>query len=37
MPPELGSALSIEREAVDDPEICVQALDAIYLLVLQVN
>ncbi|XP_047964248.1 protein HGH1 homolog [Salvia hispanica] len=35
MPPELGSALSIEREAVDDPEICVQALDAIYLLVLQ--
>ncbi|KAG6396557.1 hypothetical protein SASPL_142709 [Salvia splendens] len=35
MPPELGSALSIEREAADDPEICVQALDAIYLLVLQ--
>lgn len=37
MPPELGSALSIEREAVTDPGIRVQVLDAIYLLVLQVN
>ncbi|KAL8532507.1 hypothetical protein ACS0TY_008921 [Phlomoides rotata] len=35
MPLELGSALSIEREAVTDPEIRVQALDAIYLLALQ--
>ncbi|KAH6822410.1 ARM repeat superfamily protein [Perilla frutescens var. hirtella] len=35
MPLELGSALSIEREAVTDPEIRVQVLDAIYLLVLQ--
>ncbi|PIN24083.1 hypothetical protein CDL12_03204 [Handroanthus impetiginosus] len=35
MPLELGSALSIERETVTDPEIRVQALDAIYLLVLQ--
>ncbi|XP_059655864.1 uncharacterized protein LOC132302890 isoform X2 [Cornus florida] len=35
MPLELGSALSIEREPVGDPEICVQALEAIYLLSLQ--
>ncbi|KAL8550317.1 hypothetical protein ACS0TY_008950 [Phlomoides rotata] len=35
MPLELRSALSIEREAVTDPEIRVQALDAIYLLALQ--
>ncbi|KAL8550319.1 hypothetical protein ACS0TY_008950 [Phlomoides rotata] len=37
MPLELRSALSIEREAVTDPEIRVQALDAIYLLALQVK
>ncbi|CAI9756206.1 unnamed protein product [Fraxinus pennsylvanica] len=35
MPLELGSALSIEREVIVDPEIRVQALDAIYLLILQ--
>lgn len=35
MPLELGSALSIEREPVDDPEIRVQALEAIYLITLQ--
>ncbi|XP_022733735.1 protein HGH1 homolog isoform X1 [Durio zibethinus] len=35
MPLELGSALSIEREPVKDPEIRVQALEAIYLIVLQ--
>ncbi|KAL3824131.1 hypothetical protein ACJIZ3_020160 [Penstemon smallii] len=35
MPPELGSALSIERETVTDPEVRAQVLDAIYLLVLQ--
>lgn len=35
MPPELASALSIEREPVSDPEIRVQTLEAIYLLVLQ--
>nr|XP_043639890.1 protein HGH1 homolog [Erigeron canadensis] len=35
MPLELGSALSIEREPVNDPEIRVQALEAIYLIVLQ--
>ncbi|KAL3511133.1 hypothetical protein ACH5RR_030534 [Cinchona calisaya] len=35
MPLELASALSIEREPVADPEIRVQALEAIYLLVLQ--
>lgn len=35
MPLELGSALSIEREQVTDPEIRVQTLDAIYLLALQ--
>lgn len=37
MPLELGSALSIEREPVDDPEIRVQALEAIYLISLQVK
>lgn len=35
MPLELASALSIEREPVTDPEIRVQALEAIYLLILQ--
>ncbi|KAK6133672.1 hypothetical protein DH2020_032582 [Rehmannia glutinosa] len=35
MPLELGSALSIERETVTDPEIRAQVLDAIYLIVLQ--
>ncbi|XP_051144666.1 uncharacterized protein LOC127260786 isoform X2 [Andrographis paniculata] len=35
MPPELASALSIEREVVTDSDIRVQALDAIYLLILQ--
>ncbi|OMO93163.1 hypothetical protein CCACVL1_06618 [Corchorus capsularis] len=35
MPPELGSALSIEREPVKDSEIRVQALEAIYLITLQ--
>ncbi|XP_010527895.1 PREDICTED: protein HGH1 homolog [Tarenaya hassleriana] len=35
MPLELGSALSIEREPVTDPEIRVQALEAIYLITLQ--
>ncbi|EPS64082.1 hypothetical protein M569_10697 [Genlisea aurea] len=36
MPPELATALSIKRETtVTDPEIRVQVLDAIYLLVLQ--
>ncbi|KAI4314168.1 hypothetical protein L6164_027103 [Bauhinia variegata] len=35
MPLELGTALSIEREPVDDPEIRIQALEAIYLIVLQ--
>ncbi|XP_010257213.1 PREDICTED: protein HGH1 homolog isoform X2 [Nelumbo nucifera] len=35
MPLELGSALSIEREAVDDPDLRVQALEAIYLIALQ--
>ncbi|XP_016474026.1 uncharacterized protein LOC107795823 isoform X2 [Nicotiana tabacum] len=35
MPQELASALSIEREPVTDPEIRVQALEAIYLLILQ--
>lgn len=37
MPLELGSALAIEREPVDDPEIRIQALEAIYLIALQVN
>lgn len=35
MPQELGIALSMERELVSDPEIRVQALEAIYLIVLQ--
>uniref|UniRef100_A0A2N9ELY8 Protein HGH1 homolog n=1 Tax=Fagus sylvatica TaxID=28930 RepID=A0A2N9ELY8_FAGSY len=35
MPLELGSALSIEREPVTDPEIRVQTLEAIYLITLQ--
>ncbi|KAI8020659.1 hypothetical protein LOK49_LG03G00440 [Camellia lanceoleosa] len=35
MPLELGSALSFEREPVNDPEIRVQTLEAIYLLALQ--
>ncbi|GAV67477.1 DUF383 domain-containing protein/DUF384 domain-containing protein [Cephalotus follicularis] len=35
MPLELGSALSIEREPVDDPEIRVQALESIYMISLQ--
>ncbi|XP_042496100.1 protein HGH1 homolog [Macadamia integrifolia] len=35
MPLELGSALSIDREPVDDPEIRTQALEAIYLISLQ--
>ncbi|XP_055810083.1 uncharacterized protein LOC129880178 [Solanum dulcamara] len=35
MPLELASALSIEREHITDPEIRVQALEAIYLLILQ--
>lgn len=37
MPLELGTALSIEREPVSDPEIRTQALEAIYLISLQVN
>lgn len=37
MPLELGTALSIEREPVNDPEIRIQALEAIYLIILQVN
>ena len=37
MPLELGSALSIEREPVGDPEIRVETLEAIYLLSLQVK
>ncbi|XP_075496299.1 uncharacterized protein LOC142533426 [Primulina tabacum] len=35
MPPELGSALSIERETVANPDIRVQTLDSIYLIILQ--
>ncbi|KAI5679048.1 hypothetical protein M9H77_09998 [Catharanthus roseus] len=35
MPLELASALSIEREPVADPEIRIQALESIYLIVLQ--
>ncbi|TKY58849.1 HGH1-like protein [Spatholobus suberectus] len=35
MPLELGTALSIERESVIDPEIRIQALEAIYLIILQ--
>lgn len=37
MPLELGSVLSIEREPVVDPDIRVQALEAIYLISLQVK
>lgn len=37
MPLELGNALSHERESVDDPEIRKQALEAIYLIALQVK
>lgn len=37
MPLELASALLIEREPVDDPEIRVQALESIYLISLQVR
>ena len=36
MPLELATPLSIEREAVDDPEIRIQALEAIYLITLHV-
>ncbi|RWV78308.1 hypothetical protein GW17_00060740 [Ensete ventricosum] len=36
MPPELGNALSHERETVDDPEIRKQSLEALYLISLQV-
>uniref|UniRef100_A0A0D3CA26 Protein HGH1 homolog n=2 Tax=Brassica oleracea var. oleracea TaxID=109376 RepID=A0A0D3CA26_BRAOL len=35
MPPELGSALAIEREPVTDADIRVQTLEAIYLIILQ--
>ena len=35
MPLELATALSIEREPVKDPEIRIQALEAIYLISLQ--
>ncbi|KAF6160017.1 hypothetical protein GIB67_033101 [Kingdonia uniflora] len=35
MPLELASALSIEREAVDDPEIRIETLEAIYLISVQ--
>ncbi|KAL0560285.1 hypothetical protein IC582_000685 [Cucumis melo] len=35
MPLELGTALSIEREQIDDPEIRVHALEAIYMIILQ--
>ncbi|BAT74524.1 uncharacterized protein HKW66_Vig0001810 [Vigna angularis] len=35
MPLELGTALSIDREPVNDPEIRIQALEAIYLIILQ--
>ncbi|KAK7317994.1 hypothetical protein RJT34_02680 [Clitoria ternatea] len=35
MPLELGTALSIEREPDNDPEIRIQALEAIYLISLQ--
>lgn len=37
MPLELANALSHERESVDDPEIRKQALEAIYLISLQVK
>ncbi|KAJ6383571.1 hypothetical protein OIU78_026959 [Salix suchowensis] len=35
MPLELGSALSIEREPWDDPEFRVEALESIYLIIVQ--
>ncbi|KAK3003637.1 hypothetical protein RJ639_019636 [Escallonia herrerae] len=35
MPLEIGSVLLIDREVVDDPDIRVQALEAIYMLTLQ--
>ncbi|KAK1376482.1 DUF383 domain-containing protein [Heracleum sosnowskyi] len=35
MPLELGSTLLIEREPVDDPELRVEALEAIYLIAVQ--
>ncbi|XP_078444715.1 ARM repeat superfamily protein isoform X2 [Wolffia australiana] len=35
MPLELANPLEIEREVTDDPEIRIQALEAIYLIVLQ--
>lgn len=37
IPLELASALRIEREPVDDPEIRIQALESIYLITLQVR
>jgi hypothetical protein len=37
MPLELANALSHEREAVDDSEIREQALEAIYMIVMQVS
>ena len=37
MPPELANALSHEREAVDDSEIRERALEAIYMIVMQVS
>lgn len=37
MPLELGNALSHEREPVNDPEIRKRALEAIYLISLQVR
>lgn len=36
MPLELATALSIEREVIEDPDIRVQALEAIYLISVQV-
>ncbi|KAG2241559.1 hypothetical protein Bca52824_096456 [Brassica carinata] len=35
MPPELGSALAIEREPVTDADIRVQTLEAVYLIILE--
>lgn len=37
MPLELGSALSIEREPATDTEIRIQALEAVYLIILYVG
>ena len=37
IPLELASALRIEREPVDDPEIRIQTLESIYLITLQVR